>query len=103
MPANREVLDKLGFDADDTHWHNESVFKLTEERFDRLHADYCDQKNLLEGLLAAERRNLRHYGYGIKGFVLSMIETAIDVTNAQVPGKIINEILDAGRAHTKVI
>lgn len=100
MSAKRAVLDTLGFDADDTLWHNESVFKLTEERFGALLADYCDKKNLEERLLAAERRNVRHYGYGIKGFVLSMIETAVEVTDAQVPGKIINEILDAGRDMT---
>lgn len=87
----------LGFDADDTLWHNERVFQLTEARFCALLADYSDHKDLKDRLLAAERRNLRHYGYGIKGFVLSMIETAIEVTEARVPATIVNDILAAGR------
>ncbi|SHM75540.1 HAD family hydrolase [Roseibium suaedae] len=87
----------LGFDADDTLWHNESVFHLTEERFAALLADHADKARLQEQLLAAERRNLKHYGYGIKGFVLSMIETALEVTEGKAPGAVISQILDAGR------
>lgn len=87
----------LGFDADDTLWHNESVFHLTEERFAALLADHADKARLQEQLLAAERRNLKHYGYGIKGFVLSMIETALEVTEGKAPGAVISQLLDAGR------
>ena len=87
----------LGFDADDTLWHNERIFRLTEDRFGELLADYSDTTRLGERLLAAERRNVRHYGYGVKGFTLSMIETAIEVTGGKVPADVISEILDAGR------
>lgn len=87
----------LGFDADDTLWHNERVFRLTEERFAELLADYTEKTRLSERLLAAERRNVLHYGYGVKGFTLSMIETAIEVTDRQVPADVIAEILEAGR------
>lgn len=90
-------LTTLGFDADDTLWHNETVFHLTEERFAELLAAYADKDHLKERLLAAERRNLRHYGYGIKGFVLSMIETALEVTEGKAPGTVISQLLDAGR------
>lgn len=83
----------IGFDADDTLWHNETVFKLTEERFAALLADYAEPAHLGERLLAAERRNLAFYGYGIKGFTLSMIETAIEITEARAPATLIAEIL----------
>lgn len=87
----------VGFDADDTLWQNEAFFQLTQARFADLLADHADPDHLAERLLAAERRNLGHYGYGIKGFVLSMIETAIEVTEGRVPASVIAEIMEAGR------
>ena len=87
----------VGFDADDTLWHNEQFFRLTEERFAALLADHADPDHLMDRLLAAERRNLGHYGFGIKGFVLSMIETAIEVTEDRVPARVIREIIEAGQ------
>lgn len=87
----------LGFDADDTLWHNERHFRLTQERFAALLADHAAPDHLAERLLAAERRNLGHYGYGVKGFVLSMIETALEITDHRVPGRVIAELMEAGR------
>jgi len=87
----------IGFDADDTLWHNERFFRLTEARFCELLADHADPDHLSERLIAAERRNLGHYGFGVKGFVLSMIETAIEVTEARVPASVIAEIVATGR------
>lgn len=87
----------VGFDADDTLWHNERFFRLTQQRFLALLADHAPADHLADRLLAAERRNLGHYGFGIKGFVLSMIETAVEVTEDRVPGGVIREILAAGR------
>jgi len=87
----------LGFDADDTLWQNEQFFRLTQERFAGLLADYADPAMLGQRLLDAERRNLKLYGFGIKGFVLSMTETAIEVTEGRVPGSVIAKILEAGR------
>ncbi len=87
----------LGFDADDTLWQNEQFFRLTEARFTELLADFAEADHLTERLLAAERRNLARYGFGIKGFTLSMIETAIEVTEGRVPAATIGAILDAGR------
>lgn len=87
----------VGFDADDTLWQNERFFRLTEERFAALLADHAPPDQLGARLLEAERRNLKTYGFGIKGFVLSMIETALEVTKQRVPGSTIATILDIGR------
>lgn len=91
-------LTTIGFDADDTLWHNERFFKSTQDRFALLLADYAEQDHLAERLLAAEKRNIGHYGFGIKGFVLSMIETAIEVTDERVPARVIADIIESGRA-----
>ena len=87
----------VGFDADDTLWHNERFFRMTEARFAELLADHAGRDHLAERLLAAERRNIGHYGYGIKGFMLSMIETATEVCGDAVPAPVIAEILAAGQ------
>ena len=90
-------LSTIAFDADDTLWHNERFFKLTEERFAELLREHTDAKGLPKRLYEAEKRNLGHYGFGVKGFVLSMIETALDVTDHKVPGEVIRELIDVGR------
>lgn len=90
-------LTTIGFDADDTLWHNERFFQLTQEHFTDLLEDHAEKDHLLERLLAAEKRNIRHYGYGIKGFTLSMIETAIEVTNDRVPASVIRQLVEAGQ------
>ncbi len=87
----------IGFDADDTLWHNERFFRMTQAQFAALLADYTESDQLMERLLAAERRNLGQYGFGVKGFVLSMIETAIEVTEERVPARVISELLAAGQ------
>lgn len=91
------MIDLIAFDADDTLWHNERYFKLTKESFAGLLADYAEADHLEERLLAAEKRNLSRYGFGIKGFTLSMIETAVEVSGADLPASVIKTILDAGR------
>lgn len=92
-----QKLTTIGFDADDTLWHNERFFQLTQDHFANLLADYADKDHLMERLLAAEKRNIRHYGYGIKGFILSMIETAIEVTQDRVPSSVIRQLIEAGQ------
>ena len=96
MPAHSRIT-TIGFDADDTLWQNESFFRLTQDRFTALLADHADPDHLHDRLLAAERRNLGHYGFGVKGFTLSMIETAIEVTEGRVPASVIAEIMASGR------
>ncbi|NGQ89310.1 HAD family hydrolase [Rhodobacter sp. HX-7-19] len=95
MPQPR--ITTIGFDADDTLWQNESFFRLTQDRFTALLADFADPDHLHDRLLAAERRNLGHYGFGVKGFTLSMIETAIEVTEGRVPATVIADLMAAGR------
>ena len=91
------MLTTIGFDADDTLWQNESFFRLTQDRFTQLLANYVEAEHLHTQLLAAERRNLGQYGFGVKGFTLSMIETAIQITEGRVPSLVIAEIMAAGR------
>ena len=91
------MLTTICFDADDTLWHNERFFRLTQDRFTELLRDHADSDHLAERLLEAERRNVGHYGFGIKGFMLSMIETALEVTERRVPGTVIAEIIAAGQ------
>src|SRR5690606_24263753 len=87
----------IALDADDTLWQNEQFFRLTEQRFADLLAGYTDLPDLKERLVAAVVRNLSFYGFGMKGFALSMVETALEVTDHRVPGPVIAEILAAGR------
>lgn len=91
------ALTTIGFDADDTLWRNEQFFRLTEDRFVALLGAHGPAAEISGRLLEAERRNLAFYGFGIKGFVLSMIETAIEVTRGEVRASVIAEILAAGR------
>ena len=87
----------VGLDADDTLWHNETIFRLTQDRFRELMAAVAAPDVLDQRLAAVERRNLALYGYGVKGFTLSMIETAMEVTGGEAPSRVIGEILAAGR------
>lgn len=97
LPPRSADITTIAFDADDTLWHNETLFHLTQARFASLLADHTDPGPLATRLEAAERRNLGHYGFGVKGFMLSMIETAIEVTEGRVQANVIAEILAAGR------
>lgn len=92
------MIDTIGFDGDDTLWHNESLFNMTQERFRALLTHAVEPADLDRHLLDAERANLRFYGYGIKGFVLSMIETAIQVTDGRVPARDLQSLIDFGKA-----
>ncbi|WP_299425449.1 HAD family hydrolase [uncultured Shimia sp.] len=92
-----KTLTTVAFDADDTLWHTDRFFRLTQAKFAELLADFTEPDQLEERLLAAERRNVGHYGFGTKGFVLSMIETAIEVTEERVPASVIAELMACGR------
>jgi putative hydrolase of the HAD superfamily len=87
----------VGLDADDTLWVNEQIFRLTQDRFRALMAGRAEPAALDARLAQVERRNLALYGYGVKGFTLSMIETAMELTGGQAPSAVIAEILAAGR------
>lgn len=91
------TITTVGLDADDTLWHNETIFRLTHDRFVDLLSDHADRTTLEARLAETEARNLRLYGYGVKGFTLSMIETAMDLTGGEAPASVVREILAAGR------
>ncbi|UCI07261.1 HAD family hydrolase [Mesorhizobium sp. B1-1-8] len=93
MPA----LTTIGFDADDTLWQNEQFYRTTEQRFVSMLAEHREASQVSANLLEAAKRNLGIYGFGIKSFTLSMIETAIEVTEGRVAASTIAEILAAGR------
>ena len=89
----------IAFDGDDTLWHNETLFSTSHDQFRSLLSRHVDlgPEAIGDRLFATERRNLAIYGYGIKGFVLSMVETAIEVSGARVPADDIEVILELGR------
>ncbi|WP_319532738.1 HAD family hydrolase [uncultured Cohaesibacter sp.] len=91
------MIKAIAFDADDTLWENEQFYRLTESEFHRLLSDHAETDHLEQRLLEAERRNLALYGYGIKGFMLSMIETAIEVTRGNISAQSIGAILAIGK------
>ena len=88
----------VAFDADDTLWHSESVFEETHGRLVALLSPWVDAERLERTLLDTEARNLKTFGYGVKGFTLSMIETAIEITGARIGAAEIGAILDLGKA-----
>lgn len=91
------MIDVVAFDADDTLWHSESLFVVTQERVAELLAPYVDAATLEAELEATERRNLAVYGYGVKGFTLSLVETAIAVSDGRVTTDEIATLLAWGR------
>ena len=86
-------LDLIAFDADDTLWHNETLYREAQERVKLLLSHYHSPEWINQRLYATEMRNLEHFGYGIKSFMLSMIETAIELTDGQVTGGEVQSIL----------
>ena len=91
-------LQVVAFDADDTLWDNETYFREAEEQFVSLLENYLPPHSTLRALLKTEIDNLPLYGYGIKAFVLSMIETAIRETNHHLPLTAIDEIIHIGKS-----
>ena len=87
----------IAFDADDTLWVNEPYFRDTENKFCSLLEDYLPHHTILQELFKTEMDNLALYGYGIKGFMLCMIETALRITNNKLDNAILNHIIDLGK------
>lgn len=92
------MIEVVALDGDDTLWHNELQFSMTQVRFCELVSPYARDADLDGRLLATERVNLSTYGYGVKSFTLSMVETAIEVSQGRVPASVIEAILDSGKA-----
>ena len=87
----------LAFDADDTLWHNENLYADTQQQLFTMLRPYAEEATLHSRLLETERLNLRLFGYGVKGFTLSMIETAIQISHGKVSAAEIQVILEAGK------
>lgn len=87
----------IGFDADDTLWHNETLYTMTQARFRDLLSGYHDTEWIDRKLYETEMANLHRFGYGIKSFTLSMIETAIALTEGRVTGHEVQQIIDAAK------
>jgi putative hydrolase of the HAD superfamily len=90
-------ISTIAFDADDTLWHNERIFIGAKEKYKCLLAKYHDPEWIEERLDATESRNIRHFGYGVKGFTLSMIETAVELTEGRITGNEIKDIIGYAR------
>jgi len=91
----RELV--IAFDADDTLWHNETIFEHVHERYREMLACYHDVETVNRTLFATEMRNLELYGYGVKGFTLSAIETAIQLSGGKISTAEIHRLLELGR------
>jgi len=87
----------IAFDADDTLWHNEPYFDEAQAKFCELFADYASKQEILQLILSHQVKNLPLYGFGIKAFTLSMIDSALELTNDQISGQGIKKIIDIGR------
>ena len=87
----------IAFDADDTLWHNEPYFDEAQAKFCELFADYASKQEILQLILSHQVKNLPLYGFGIKAFTLSMIDSALELTNHQISGQGIKKIIDIGR------
>ena len=97
MEVDFSNIKTIGFDADDTLWVNETYFRDTEEKFAELLEGYETKNKIDQELFKMEMDNLDTYGYGIKGFMLSMIESALDLSNNKVSQETIGKILDLGK------
>jgi putative hydrolase of the HAD superfamily len=90
-------FDLIAFDADDTLWHNERLYVAMQTRFAQLLAHYHDPEWVNERLYQTESRNIAHFGYGVKSFALSMIETSIELTEGRIAGSDIQKIIEMAR------
>lgn len=97
MEMNLDDIQVIGFDADDTLWVNETYFRNAEERFAELLEHYETKNKIDQELFKMEIKNLELYGYGIKGFMLSMIEAALELSNNEVSQATLSKILDLGK------
>ncbi|HLT51663.1 MAG TPA: HAD family hydrolase [Arenibacter sp.] len=97
MEVDFSNIKVIGFDADDTLWVNETYFREAEERFASLLEGYETKNKIDQELFLVEIKNLDLYGYGIKGFMLSMIESALDISNNKVSQATLLEILNLGK------
>ena len=87
------MFDLIAFDADDTLWHNELLYERTQTRLTELLSDYAAEETVIQKLYQTEMQNLEYYGYGIKSFTLSMIETAVEISQGTISGSQVEQII----------
>lgn len=97
MEIDYNNIKTIGFDADDTLWVNETYFRDAEAKFASLLEQYETKNKIDQELFKMEMKNLELYGYGVKGFMLSMVESALELSNNTVSHKVIEEILAIGK------
>lgn len=97
MEVNYQNIKVIAFDADDTLWVNETYFREAEERFAELLSGYETKNKIDQELFKMEIKNLKLYGYGIKGFMLSMIESALDLSNNKISHATLLQLLHLGK------
>src|SRR3546814_9193778 len=100
MPsAGISMFELVGYDADDTLWRSQDYFDDAQARFEAVVGNYVDlaDARLHERTLATERRNIKLFGYGVKGMVLSMIETAVAITDARISASDIHRLVELGK------
>ncbi len=97
MKLNLSQIKYIAFDADDTLWENEIFFRSTEQAYYKLLEKYGTPKTLEKHLFEIEIGHLTDYGFGVKSFTLSMLETALKVSDKAVSGELIDKILDLGK------
>lgn len=91
------MIELVAFDADDTLWHTEDMFLDTQNQLAEILSHYCDPKTVHDKMHATEKANIGLFGYGIKGFTLSMIETAIGLSGGKVEASDIHKIVQMGK------
>jgi len=91
------MFEVIAFDADDTLWHNEHIYRDTQSRIIEILARYHDADWIEKRMFETEVRNIEHYGYGFKGFTLSMIETAVELTEGEISGNEIGQMIEIAR------
>ncbi|WP_424684158.1 HAD family hydrolase [Frateuria sp. YIM B11624] len=93
------MLELIGFDGDDTLWHSEGYYQAAGAAFRDILGGYVDvtDRHVQDSMLATERRNLKLFGYGAKGMTLSMVETAIALTDARIGARDIHRIIELGK------
>lgn len=97
MDGTAEMIDTVAFDADDTLWHNEHLFQDTQKNLEAIVQRHRPGEEIHDALFAVEMRNLQLFGYGIKGFTLSMVEAAIQLTGGHIKAEEIREIVQLGK------
>ncbi|MBU2945241.1 HAD family hydrolase [Zobellia uliginosa] len=97
MEVDYSKITVVGFDADDTLWVNETYFREAEQKFGKLLEGYETMNTIDQELFKMEIKNLELYGYGVKGFMLSMVESALRLSNNKISQAKIDEILNIGK------